>query len=89
MMRSRINPVSKKRGARLKIYYVLRKQYLIDNPACMLYPELLACDVHHKAGRLGEMLNKVEHWMAVSRKAHTWIHANGREARELGYLIKT
>lgn len=87
MKRSRISPVSKKRAERLKVYYKLREAFLIENPKCMIYPELNACDIHHIAGRHGEMLSKVEYWMAVSRKAHDEIHRNGTWARENGYLV--
>jgi hypothetical protein len=45
-----------------------------------------AVDVHHKRGRIGLMLIAEEHWMAVSRKAHDWIHANPKEARARGWL---
>lgn len=43
-------------------------------------------DVHHKRGRIGQMLVNVDHWLAVSRRWHDWIHQNPREARQAGLL---
>lgn len=46
-----------------------------------------ACDIHHKAGRTGWRLNDETQWLAVSREAHEWIHANPSEARRRGWLV--
>jgi hypothetical protein len=44
-------------------------------------------DVHHKAGRIGDMLLKEEYWLAVCRSCHDWIETHPIESRELGYSI--
>lgn len=46
-----------------------------------------SCDIHHKAGRTGWRLNDESQWLAVSREAHEWIHANPSEARRRGWLV--
>lgn len=46
-----------------------------------------SCDVHHKAGRTGGNYLAESTWMAVSRDAHDWIHANPSEARRRGWLV--
>lgn len=43
-------------------------------------------DIHHVEGRAGSRFLDVNTWMAVSRKAHRWIHSHGRQAREKGWL---
>ena len=43
-------------------------------------------DVHHKEGRAGEHFLDDATWMAVSRKAHRWIHDHPKQAREMGWL---
>ncbi len=43
-------------------------------------------EIHHVRGRIGEMLLNEDHWLAVGRKEHDWIHGNGKEARLLGLL---
>lgn len=46
-----------------------------------------AVEVHHKAGRVGKLLNDERWWLAVSRAGHTFIHANPNLARERGWII--
>ena len=43
-------------------------------------------DVHHMKRR-GKYFLDMATWMAVSRQSHDWIHANPKEATELGWLI--
>ncbi len=81
---------SKKRIAELKIYSVLRKDYLKDHPRCEA--KLSGCqgkakDIHHKAAR-GRNLNNVDTWLAVCRNCHTEIHFNSKQAHELGLLLR-
>lgn len=44
-------------------------------------------EVHHKAGRIGKLLNYVPYWLAVSSDGHKWIHNNPKKSYELGFLI--
>lgn len=73
----------------LKIYSVLRKDFLKDNPICQCGRngcKRKATDVHHRKGR-GIYLNVVEFWLAVARVCHTWINEHPKEAMELGLTI--
>lgn len=47
----------------------------------------LATEVHHKAGRIGKLLNYVPYWLAVSRNGHEWINANPKKALALGFNL--
>lgn len=85
-----IPKASKKRLAELKIYSVLRKDYLKDYPNCQAKLSVCkrkAVDIHHTALR-GKNLNNVDTWLSVCRECHNWIHVNSNLARELG-LLKT
>ena len=44
-------------------------------------------EIHHKNGRSNEKLNDTTYWLAVSRPAHEWIHANANQARARGWLV--
>ena len=46
-------------------------------------------EIHHKAGRIGRLLNYVPFWLAVSSCGHDWIHAYPEKAYKLGFLIKS
>lgn len=82
-----IKKVSDKRAIQNKEYLRLRKQFLKENPNCAVYPYLKATDVHHKKGRIGNLLTDTRYFLAVSRQAHTQIELNPNWARENGYIL--
>lgn len=93
---TRIKPMSEKRKAESYLYTKKRKIFLAlpENKFCpvakeIFKEEILAREVHHKAGRTGKLLLYVPFWLAVSRKGHNWIHANPKEAYKLGFLIES
>lgn len=55
------------------------KLTLADGPA--------STEIHHRKGRIGEMLNNTKYWMAVCREAHAEIHNNPKEAYSKGFLL--
>jgi hypothetical protein len=62
----------------------LLKEAIFDEE--ISYRPVYSDDVHHKEGRAGERFLDESTWMAVSRKAHSWIHAHPKQAREMGWL---
>lgn len=87
--RTPISKKSKKMIANLKIYNVLRKDYLKDHPICECGRngcKRKSVDIHHKKGR-GIYLNEIKYWLAVARECHTWITEHPKEAMELGLII--
>jgi hypothetical protein len=48
------------------------------------YPR--SVDIHHMKGR-GKYLLDTSTWMAVSRQAHDYIHANPEESYRKGYML--
>lgn len=88
----RISPRSPKRVKEDALYSVKRKQYLSINPLCHAHISGIctqqATDVHHKQGRIGDLLLDETRWLAVCRACHTWIEEHSQESRELGFSIK-
>jgi hypothetical protein len=89
-----IKQFSDKRAKRNQAYLVARKVFLLEpqNKYCPVMKTLFnktveATEVHHTNGRENERLNDRDHWLAVSREGHQWIHNNPKESRELGWLI--
>lgn len=88
-LKSPIAKVSKNRTIENLKYQVLRVKFLgkPENRVCPITGEP-TMDVHHTFSgkdRAKHYLD-VDTWLAVSRNGHNWIHANPKEARELGYL---
>ncbi len=46
-------------------------------------PKMKGMESHHVFGRLG---NRMLAYLFITPELHKWIHANGREARRLGWL---
>ena len=68
-----------------KIYKILRDDFLKDHFVCEVCFKNPATDVHHKKGRLGELLTLVRYFLAVCRSCHTKIETNPKWAKENGY----
>ena len=83
---ARIKPISNKRQDQLKIYKRMRKRYLEKTPKCERCGSP-ATEIHHKAGRTNDLLNDVQHFMAICRKCHRWVHDNPKDARENNWLL--
>jgi uncharacterized protein YcgL (UPF0745 family) len=88
--------MSEKRKSESYLYTKKRKTFLKlpENKYCqaakaIFNESVLTNEVHHKAGRIGKLLNYVPYWLAVSSKGHDWIHANPKEAYKLNFLIKS
>jgi hypothetical protein len=93
-----IRKVSQSQAARNRLYHALRKRYLMEHPFCMacrtvneaagypLWYVRFSDDVHHRFGRLGELLFWEPGYMAVCNNCHRWIHDHPAKARELGLL---
>ena len=84
--RTPIRKVSTRRAAQLRVYSKKRIEFLFTHRRCEVCGNSGATDIHHKQGRVGEMLNREEHWLALCRPCHHHIHHNPKWARETGYL---
>lgn len=82
----RIKSASKKRGKQNREYLNVRKQYLINHPRC----EVKGCNhvsehIHHKIGRIGDLLTDSSHFLAVCSNHHTQIENHPNWAKEQDY----
>lgn len=82
-----ISPVSKKRQVNMDEYSKKRIAFLALHSTCQA--NLVECtgqatEIHHKAGRIGELYTKVSNFLAVCRNCHTFIEENPDDAKHLG-----
>lgn len=80
--------MSVKKAADLKEYANMRAIYLANCDTCDVCHSERPTEVHHKRGRVGDLLTDRRHWLAVGQKCHRWIHENIEEARTLGYICE-
>jgi hypothetical protein len=86
----RISPRSEKRIIADKKYSKLRKAFLEEKPICeaqLIGCAGTSCQVHHKAGRTGDLYLDVSKWLAVCHQCHVWIENNVTEAKKLGFSL--
>ena len=84
-----IAPRSAKRAKQERSYSKEAKAFKELHPMCKAgIPNQCTgqtTDVHHMAGRIGDMLLYQPLWLPVCRGCHDWIEAHPIEAKELGY----
>ena len=82
---------SPKRAKQEREYLKKRKDFLYYHPLCQAkIPNICtthATDVHHKQGRIGQLLTDETKFLAVCRQCHDWIETHPKEAKELGFSI--
>ena len=82
---------SSKRGKEERLYASLRKNFLLSYPQCQAQiPGQCthqSTEVHHKKGRVGNLLIDVSKFLAVCRNCHEWIENHTPEAQKLGFSI--
>jgi len=87
-----IPPRSQKRSKEERLYSAKRVLFLQEHSMCQAHlPGICtkySTDVHHKMGRIGELLLMIIYWLAVCRACHEWIENHPAEAQEKGFSIK-
>lgn len=87
----KLPPRSPKRIKEEAEYSKERKVFLVARPMCEAHIAGIctqhSTDVHHKAGRSGDLYLDKRYWLAVCRACHMWIETHPKEARELGYSL--
>lgn len=94
-------PATKKRpsdSSRQRQYRKDAEAFIKKWPMCACHVDLLkyegvkcsedSSEVHHMRGRLGPLLLDQRFWVPVCRKAHAWIDANRKKARQYGWLCQ-
>lgn len=85
--------VSKTLRAVRKLYSRVRKEYfsLDENKLCRARVSevclIHATDIHHMAGRVGELLTNTNYFMPVCRMCHRYIHDHSAWAEENGFIV--
>lgn len=72
---------------REKIYLAIRKIWFSPHFMCRRCDTKPATDVHHAAGKLGDLLYDVRKWIPLCRECHKLIEENPGYAIRAGYSI--
>ena len=87
----RIPTFSSKMQKKKAVYSVRRNKFLDDFPMCHAKVNVkcaqYSSEVHHKAGRVEELLLDTTTWLPVCNSCHRWIELHPVEAKELGLSI--
>lgn len=82
-----LSPRSSKQQKLEALYSILRIKYLQHHPYCQAHLpgcQINASDIHHTAGRVGNLLLDDTQFLAVCRTCHGWIETNHVDAKLLG-----
>lgn len=79
-----------KRSKEEMLYTAKRIIFLNEHSMCEAH--LPGClnvsqQVHHKKGRISELLLDTKYWLAVCDSCHKWIEANSKLAKEMGFSL--
>jgi len=81
--------VKPKRQQQAELYETVTKpQWLEEHPSCEICGTMYCVTVHHKKGRLGDLLNNTKFFMTICAKHHDSIHRNVKESYEKGWMLK-
>jgi len=87
-MYQKIRPRSVKRLKQERQYAKLRKVYLHCHPTCEVKGcEAPSTELHHRRGRVGDLLTDESNFLAVCRPHHNYIESHPAEAKEHGYSL--
>lgn len=81
-----LSPRSSKQQKLEALYSILRIKYLQHHPYCEAHLpgcQINASDIHHTAGRVGNLLLDDTQFLAVCRTCHGWIETHPEEAKVL------
>lgn len=81
---------SDKRAKQEREYSKLRVEFLTANPDCQVGVDGCtgeASEVHHKAGRIGDLLTDVSKFCAACHNCHVWVENNPKESMERGFIL--
>lgn len=91
VIRKPIKKVSKKMVTELQKYKFKRTEFLETYPICQA--KLQGCtkgstQIHHKKGRIGDLLTDTTHFLAVCHSCHHWIELHPLESKELNLSLE-
>lgn len=75
----------------LKVYKVERLKFLEKYPVCQAAIKEVcteeALQIHHKKGRIGDLLTDPTYFLAVCHQCHIYIELHPEEAKEKGWSL--
>lgn len=79
---------SKKRAIEEAKYIVLRIEFLSkkENQICPITKQPTT-DIHHKRGRIGNLLLDTRYWVALSREGHKYVEEHPDWAKQNGFSL--
>ena len=78
--------IGDKQKEELKKYRKARRIFITQHPRCQVSGcKNVAEHIHHKAGRLGDLLLDTKYFMSVCPEHHRQIEENPERAKENGY----
>lgn len=75
-----------KRKVENRVYLTLRKIYLESHPFCKAQLQgctLQSTEIHHRAGKIGELLTDIRNFVPICRNCHSWTEQHPAEAKAL------
>lgn len=87
MNKTRIKSSSNKRMPLYRQYQKVRHKYLEDHPICKVCNINSSTQIHHKKGRMGTLLIKTCHFLAVCMDCHDKITNSPQWARDRGFSL--
>lgn len=81
----KIKPRADKRAKQERIYNKIRPVFL-EGKICPITKQP-ATEIHHKKGRIGDLLIDIRYFLAVSDEGHKKIEANPEWAKKMGYSL--
>jgi hypothetical protein len=87
----KINPISSKMIEALKLYKIVRSEFLNRHPLCQAKISGIctkdSTQVHHTAGRIGDLLTDHKYFLAVCHHCHCYIETHPEEAKSNGWSV--
>lgn len=89
--RPKVNKVSVKRRHDSADYEIVRMGFLVTYPECQIkaneFCTNTATDIHHMAGRTGDLFLDITKWKSSCRSCHNYAHDHPKEAKEKGWSL--
>lgn len=83
--KAKIKPISDKRKELNKEYSRVREKFLLGRWCAYHGSPCIPTEVHHGAGKIGDLLTDVRYFVAVCREAHRIIEERPKWAKEQGF----
>lgn len=87
----RINAISRTQRQKLAKYSLVRAEYLAEHGECEARISAIctvrSIEIHHKAGKIGDLLTAPHNFLAVCSNCHDWIEAHPEAAKDMGFSV--